>query len=137
MIKHFVLLILLSVFQISLSAQDNTQDTTQQQVIVQIRTFKAKVKVVGILQGRYDLAVIKVLEVDDNKWKLSIGDEILCKFYFTTKPYKGDTYYPGVKGGEVLEADIHALANKNTVQVDYNILRYKVLEANKTEEEKK
>ena len=128
MIRTLILTLALFAIAFTGSAQNENSDSTRQKRIVQIKTFKTKVKVMGVLQGRDDLAVIQVLETEKNDWKLKVGDEVLCKFYFTTKPFDGDNYYPGIKGGEVLSADMHARKNKNEVQVNYNILRYQVLE---------
>tara|TARA_R110002072_G_scaffold256513_3_gene415358 strand:+ start:1370 stop:1801 length:432 start_codon:yes stop_codon:yes gene_type:complete len=128
MIKIFSCLFGLLLFSSPAFAQKvEPQKPKGKRIAIPIRTFKAKVKVVGVLQGTKDLAVIQVMEVDSNKYNLSVGDEVLCKFYFGTKPFVGEEKYPGVKGGEIIEAQIHARPNKNNVQTDYRILQYKVL----------
>lgn len=128
MIKRFSFLFLIFCFALTAHAQDvDGDDKKGKKVASVVKTFDAKVKVIGVLQGTKDLAVIQVVEVDDNKWNLKVGDEVLCKFYFTTGPFKGETYYPGVKGGEILKAEIHATPNANNVQTNYKILRYEVI----------
>lgn len=128
MLKFICAFLLLFCFSLGLRAQDKKEVTPKgRNVATTIKTFDAKVKVIGVLQGTKDLAVIQIIEVDPNEHNLSVGDEVLCKFYFGTKPYKGERLYPGVKGGEILTAEIHAMPNDNNVQVNYRILRYDIV----------
>lgn len=128
MIKKVSSLILL--LFLSTSGFSQTVDPPKskgKKVAIPIRTFNAKVKVIGVLQGTKDLAVIQVMEVDSNTYNLKVKDEVLCKFYFGTKAFQGEEKYPGVKGGEIIQAQIHALPNDNNVQTDFRILKYKVI----------
>jgi hypothetical protein len=123
----FTIVFALSVPALAQNGSQNSSDKKRERVISEIKTFDAKVKVIGVLQGRKDMAVIQVMETADNKWDLKSGDEVLCKFYFGTAPFKGEVQYPGVIGGEILDAQIHAEKNRNKVQINYSILRYKVV----------
>lgn len=128
MIKILSSLILLLSLSIPAIAQKVEQEKPMgKKVAIPIRTFNAKVKIIGVLQGTKDLAVIQVMEVDSNKFNLNVGDEVLCKFYFGTKPFVGEEKYPGVKGGEIIQAQIHGMPNENNVQTDFRILKYKLV----------
>ena len=56
-----------------------------------------------------------------------VGDEILTTFYYTTKPFKGDRDYPGIKQSDHIYAQIRGKKNSNGVQVDYTIFSYSKL----------
>lgn len=119
------LLLLISVPAFSQNADSN--QSKRKKVAIPVRTFNAKVKIIGVLHGTKDLAVVQVMEVDSNKFNLKVGDEFLCKFYFGTKPFEGEEKYPGVKGGEIVQAQIHGMPNENNVQTNFRILKYKVV----------
>lgn len=128
MIKLFCSLLLLSLISTpAFSQKVDPLKSERKKTAVLVRTFDAKVKVIGVLQGTKDLAVIQVMEVDTNNFNLKVGDEVLCKFYFGTKPFVGEEKYPGVKGGEIIKAQIHGMPNENNVQTDFRILKYQVV----------
>ncbi len=128
MIKFFFSLLLIGLFSVpAFSQKVDPIKPKGRKIAIPVRTFDAKVKVIGVLQGTKDLAVIQVMEVDSNKFNLKVGDEVLVKFYFGTKAFVAEEKYPGVKGGEIIEAQIHGYPNENNVQTDFRILKYKVV----------
>ena len=65
-----------------------------------IKPVRAKVEVIGVLEGNNHLAVLRIMEVDSNAYLLEKNSEVLASFYFTTKPTQGEPKLPGVKNGD-------------------------------------
>lgn len=125
---RFLLVAIVLLGSFGVNAQDDLDIAEQPKMKIEpIETFRIRAKVVGVLQGQKDLAVIQIIETVKNEWGLKVGDEVLTNFYFTTQPFKGDRQYPGVKSGDEILGDIRGSKNNNGVQVDYMIFRYQVL----------
>lgn len=119
----FVILSIIGFIQFG-QAQD---DAPANKKLVRVETFRAQVQVIGVLEGRSDLAVVKVKQVEENKWNLKVGDEILTTFYFTTEPTNGRKKYPGVEISDHIVVNIRGEMNSNGVQVDYTVFDYRKL----------
>ena len=86
-----------------------------------VKPFTIEAKVISFLQGHDKLAVLQVTKVAENPWNLKTDDEILVTFLINPKDSKE------AGSGDLIRAQAIGSMNKNTVQVDYRILRYTVL----------
>ncbi len=117
--KSFTLLFLLVAFA----------GYSQQMKMTKIEPVMITARVVGVLEGNSNLAVLYITKVDtSNNFALAPNTEILTKFHFGTKPTKGDPILPGVKSGDLISAEIAGELDKKSGQMDYLVLRYDVLE---------
>ncbi len=117
--KSFTLLLLLVAFA----------GYSQQMKMTKIEPVMVTARVVGVLEGNSNLAVIYITKVDtSNKFNLVVNTEILARFHFGTKATKGDPILPGVKSGDLIRAEIAGELDKTSAQMDYTVLRYDVLQ---------
>ncbi|MGB0176193.1 MAG: hypothetical protein ACPF9D_03440 [Owenweeksia sp.] len=86
-----------------------------------IKPFTVEAKVISFLQGHDNLAVLQVTRAGENPWNLQANDEILVTFLIALKDSKK------AGSGDLISAQVIGSMNKNTVQVDYRILKYVVL----------
>ena len=86
-----------------------------------VKQFMVQAKVISFLQGHDDLAVIQVTKAPYNPWNLKSGDEVLVTFMLKPKDSKT------AASGDLIRGEMLAKMNRNTVQVDYTIMRYSVL----------
>ncbi len=102
---------------------------SQQMKMTKIEPIMITARVVGVLEGNSNLAVLYITKVDtSNTIKLETNTEILARFHFGTKATKGDPELMGVKSGDLISAEIAGKIDKNSAQMDYTVLRYDVLE---------
>ncbi len=102
---------------------------SQQMKMTKIEPIMITARVVGVLEGNSNLAVLYITKVDtSNTIKLEANTEILARFHFGTKATKGDPELMGVKSGDLISAEIAGKIDKNSAQMDYTVLRYDVLE---------
>lgn len=117
--KSFTLIILL----VSFTAY------TQEMKMTKVEPTMVTARVVGVLEGNSNLAVLYVTKVDtSNKYNLEGNTEILTRFHFGTIATKGDPALPGVKSGDMISAEIIGKLDKTSAQMDYTVLRYELLE---------
>ncbi len=105
--------------------------TTKAQVhMTAVEPIEVTARVVGILEGNSQLAVVYIMKVDStNKYALEANTEILTRFYFDTKPTKGDPVLPGTKKGDVIRAQLAGQHDNISGQMNYVIFKYSVLPA--------
>lgn len=99
----------------------------QNSSVTRIKPVNVTASVVGVLNDDSPLAVIYVMKVDSNDIGLEKSSEVLIRFYFSTKPTKGDPELPGVKGGDVIQAEIAGKIDPISGQMEYTVFRYSIL----------
>ncbi len=96
--------------------------------IEQIKPIDVRAEVISVFEKSNTLALLKIVGVDSaNTFRLEKGGEVLTKFYFTTKPTKGDPKLAGIRAGDQITAEISSTENPMTGQMDYQVFRYRVL----------
>tara|TARA_R110001592_G_scaffold362114_1_gene675026 strand:- start:74888 stop:75253 length:366 start_codon:yes stop_codon:yes gene_type:complete len=91
----------------------------------QLKTFPINLKVLNPLMGTNNMAIMKVEKVEPNTVNLSIGDTILCKFYFTLKPVQGEVHMSGINRGDYISTHMHAQLNPYSGAYQYEAFHYK------------
>lgn len=102
---------------------------SQKMNMTKIEPVNATARVVGVLEGKSNLAVLYITKVDSaNEFSLKPNTEILAKFHFTTKPTKGDPELAGIRSDDVINAEIAGKFDSISGQMTYTVFRYNVLE---------
>lgn len=95
--------------------------------VILIKPVRAKVEVIGVLEGNNHLAVLRIMEVDSNAYLLEKNSEVLASFYFTTKPTSGEPKLPGLKNGDIAFVKISGSQDNSSGQMDYTVFEYELL----------
>jgi len=98
---------------------------SQEARIEQIETFPINLKVLNPLIGTNNMAILKVEKVEPNNYNLTVGDTILCKFYFTLKPVEGEVHLSGISRGDFISTRMHADLNPYSGAYQYEAFHYK------------
>jgi hypothetical protein len=98
---------------------------SQEAIIEQLKTFPINLKVLNPLMGTNNMAILKVEKVEPNNFDLATGDTILCKFYFTLKPVKGELHMTGIKRGDNISTHMHSQLNPLSGSFQYEAFHYK------------
>ncbi len=116
----FLILIGLSDLAFAQTPVDSLPNPARNRAVL-LKPFTIEAKVISLLQGHDDIGVVQITKVATNPWNLKKGDEILVSFLIKPENSKK------VAGGDLIRAETIGTMNKNTVQVDYRVLRYSVL----------
>ena len=75
--------------------------------------------------GTNNMALLKVEKVEPNNFDLTVGDTILCKFYFTLKPVEGEVHLSGIGRGDFISTRMRAELNRYSGTYQYEAFHYK------------
>lgn len=124
--KKFLFSLLLSLAGVCAMAQVPSDSLPKPRLVPHLlKPFNIEAEVISFLQGHTKLAVLQVTKAEPNQWNLKPGDEILVTFML--KPQQGEP----AKSGDLIRGEAIGSMNKNTVQVDYRIMRYSVTGSSK------
>jgi hypothetical protein len=103
---------------------------SQEASVEQLKTFPINLKVLNPLMGTNNMAILKVEKVEPNHFDLAVGDTILCKFYFSLRPVKGEVHMTGIKRGDKISTHMHSQLNPFSGSYQYEAFHYKKFPSN-------
>ena len=108
----------------ALLAQKNSSDSANPRV-VPIHSVPADAYVVGVLEENSQQAVLRILRIKENDYRLRQNSEIVADFYFSTKDVKNVEAMSGIDAGDTISLHIWGKYKPNQGQWEYEALHYR------------